>query len=366
MTQSEIASLHKSMVKRVYYTLKQNKQDIHMLRVRRREDIIWDDKRCRICAHQLVGKYENWITFEYAKDVKSDIQLDFETLIFAIPTESKFYYIDKKLMYDTVNHRMNMGDINYQITDTGDVLNNQGLCISIDFETFQNIEGMQTMDYVEMPSEEVMSRNKMALQYEPLVNKITKQFAKNVQCPWEDIKSMAWEGLVIAFNTYDANRSNMTFLQFAGFAIRNNILTSLNNELRTVKMSVYNQKKAEAAGEASFSSVSMSIVSGESNKVGADKDAASREYKYGLYENATWDCGDVYEYLYNRLDSQFNERDCQIFYMTFGLKGYEDMKGKEIAKHMGISEGLVSQKLKKIISFIRKDNDLCEMLGNLQ
>ena len=41
------------------------------------------------------------------------------------------------------------------------------------------------------------------------------------------------------------------------------------------------------------------------------------------------------------------------------------MKGKDIAAEMGISEGLVSQKVKKIVTWIRKDNELCEMLSNL-
>ena len=41
------------------------------------------------------------------------------------------------------------------------------------------------------------------------------------------------------------------------------------------------------------------------------------------------------------------------------------MKGKDIAKEYNISEGLVSQKIKRITTWIRKDNELCEMLANL-
>ena len=51
--------------------------------------------------------------------------------------------------------------------------------------------------------------------------------------------------------------------------------------------------------------------------------------------------------------------------MTFGLKDENEEKGKDIAKMLGVSEGLVSQKVKKIVTWIRKDNDLCEMLSNL-
>jgi DNA-directed RNA polymerase specialized sigma subunit len=51
--------------------------------------------------------------------------------------------------------------------------------------------------------------------------------------------------------------------------------------------------------------------------------------------------------------------------MAFGLNGYEEFKGKEIAKELKISEGLVSQKIKKITKWIKQDADLCEMLQNL-
>jgi DNA-directed RNA polymerase specialized sigma subunit len=137
-------------------------------------------------------------------------------------------------------------------------------------------------------------------------------------------------------------------------------LTSLDNELRTVKMSNYAQKKANEAGEPVFNSVRIDISITQN-----DDERKPREIKYGMFENEKFSNGDVYQYLYHRLDSEFPLRDCNMFYMAFGLKDFEETKGKDIAKEFGISEGLVSQKLKKIISFIRKDNDICEMLQNL-
>ena len=174
---------------------------------------------------------------------------------------------------------------------------------------------------------------------------------------------MAYEGLAIAINTYDETKSKMTFLQYAAFAIRNNILTSLDNELRTVKMSAYAQSIAKERGDALFTSVSMTTICGESGN--DDRDVISKEYKNGLYEGASFQYGDIYDYIYQRINDTFSERDCQMFYMSFGINGFEEMKGKDIAKTLGVSEGLVSQKVKKIITFIRKDDDLCEMLSNL-
>ena len=46
-------------------------------------------------------------------------------------------------------------------------------------------------------------------------------------------------------------------------------------------------------------------------------------------------------------------------------KGFTDEKGKDVAREFGVSEGLVSQKIKKMVLFIRGDEELTEMLGNL-
>ena len=203
--------------------------------------------------------------------------------------------------------------------------------------------------------------NQLAKQYEPLVNKMTKQFSTKVAMNWMEIKSMAYEGLALAIKQYDEERSSMTFTQFAAFAIRNNILTCLDNELRTVKMSNYAQKKAIEAGDALFTTVSI-----EGNTMRDDNDGKVQlDIKLGMFSNASFADGDVYEYLYSRIDEQFGERDRKIFYMTFGLNGYNDEKNKDIAKMLGVSEGLVSQRAKKVVEWIRKDSDLCEMLANL-
>jgi RNA polymerase sigma factor (sigma-70 family) len=203
-------------------------------------------------------------------------------------------------------------------------------------------------------------------QYEPLMNKLTKQFVSQVKIDWDSVKSMAYEGFVLAMMNYDDERSKLSFKQFAGWSIRNNILSSLDKELRTVSMSAYAQKKAQEAGEATFNSVSLSVISGEASVTGGDDDGKGcREYKYGVYEKDKFSDGDVYEYLYTRLEDKFSERDCEMFYRIFGLKGFADEKGKDVAKAFGVSEGLVSQKIKKMILFIRGDEELVEMLGNL-
>ena len=215
-----------------------------------------------------------------------------------------------------------------------------------------------------------LEKNVFAQKYEPLVNKITKQFVDKLKSvSWEDIKSMAYEGLAIAMKTYDPQRSKMTFTQFAGFAIRNNILTGLNNELRTVKLSAYAQKKAIERGEAVFNTVSMDGIRNENPQDGdcrTSRNMASiSDWRVYLNEPAKFDDGDIFETLYSKLEDNLAARDCEIFYMTFGLKDYEETKGKDIADYFGISRSLVSIKLKTVISFIQKDEELIEILSNL-
>lgn len=210
-----------------------------------------------------------------------------------------------------------------------------------------------------------IEKNQIAKQYEALVHKLTNQFFKRGLCTWQVLSSMAWEGFAIALNNYDEERSKMNFTQYAAFAIRNNILTCLDNELRTVKLSAYAQKKVTERGETTFNTISMDIQEGWNNNDEDSPNYKSNKVVSQLAEPCKFADGDVYEYMYSRLENNFPERDCKIFYMSFGLRGYEDMKGYEIAKELGVSSGFVSNHLKSVIEWIRKDNEICEMLNNL-
>jgi RNA polymerase sigma factor (sigma-70 family) len=200
----------------------------------------------------------------------------------------------------------------------------------------------------------------MAIQYKPLVIKLTNQFYRKTLSNWEELESMAYEGLCLAMNKYDSEKSKMSFLSYAAFEIRHNIMNRMTEESRTVKLPYQEQQKLKDAGKSTCNVIYFDITDD------MDDDSPRRnEIKNGLYESSKFDDGDVYEYLYERLETNFSERDCKMFYMTFGLKGYEEIQNRQIAKMIGVSEGLVSQRKKAMIEFIRADNDLCEMLANL-
>ena len=221
---------------------------------------------------------------------------------------------------------------------------------------------MSTITYNEMVNLSQKDQSKLIKKYEPLVNKITNQFVQKTKMPWSMIKSMAYEGLVLAFKNYDPKRSELTFLQFAGYSIRNMILTAIYEESRTVKMNQYNVAQATEQGAPIYNMVNFDQLLDDSQERDSSK---SIEIKLNLYENEKFSCGNVYEYLYYRIEHKFKQRDCEVFYKVFGLKGFVDEKSQDVAKFYGVSNGLISQIVKKIIEYIKSDNDLCEMLAQL-
>ena len=203
--------------------------------------------------------------------------------------------------------------------------------------------------------------NAFVKKYERLINRITNQFYSKVSTEWDTIYSMALEGFTLAINKYDESKSNMDFTQYAAYSMRNQILTSLDDELRTVRLSSYAQGVLAKRGEEhQFTSISLEVN---------DNDDESNTRSVNPIKNACivpkWIDGDIYDYLYKRIEAKFKERDCEIFYMIFGLKDYDINKAVDVANHFNITEGRVSQCLKRIINYIRKDSELCEMLALL-
>lgn len=357
MNKAEKFQLRKNILDNVVKTLLMGGEKIKRLDGDQNKAIpfSWDDRKCLFSTKKLVrgqdGRY--YIPVEYATDTHADLYCADDLVVVNYEDRDFVYRISMSNIYKSVNNGMMTNKHNFHQTNTGDILSNRGLCVSIEFNTFQELPGMKIYNMHSI-------RESIPHQYEPLVNKVVNQFFSRGLTAWDQLKSMAYEGLAIAMNTFDDQRSTMNFMQFAAFAIRNNILTSLDNELRTVKLSNYAQKKVAERGESLFNTVSIDV------SVRADEDKRTpQEIRLNMFTDAKFSDGDVFNYMYNRLESMFPERDCKIFYKIFGLSGYDEMKGKDVAKEFGISEGLVSQKIKKITSWIRKDNELCEMLSNL-
>lgn len=191
--------------------------------------------------------------------------------------------------------------------------------------------------------------NELVKTYEPLINKMVKQFVEKVKYPWSEIKSMAYEGFALTISEYDEKRSDMDFTKYAAFAIRNAILTGLENEMNTVKFSYYARQKEET-----LSMIRMDVPMTDDEKTSVNETFCNLTYEISPEVVGI-------EYVINSIGKTYGERDMEIFCLYFGLRGKE-MPGKDIAKKMNISPALVSKRVKSIIQDIRQNSELFEIL----
>lgn len=351
MKNQEIIKLRKAIIDSMIKTLLMDGEKV----VRNDNDTFdWGERNCKVYVHNLIdhGDGIKYIPVEYINYTQTDLFSGVDDMIFVVPGHKNMMYkLPLKYMFSCIHNGLDNDRRHYRISQY-DPIKNRGLCVNIEFDTFKQLKGLEVYDLDTI-------KQRLPMKYDRLVNKLIKQFFDKGLTDWEQIKSMAWEGFAIAMNTYDDTKSTMNFTQFAAFSIRNNILTSLDNELRTVKLSAYAQKKTLEEGNPLYNTVSIDT------RMRDDEENSGRELRLNMSEDDKFSDGDVYTYIYQRLEEEFSERDCKMFYLIFGLKGYEVHKNKEVAAALGISEGLVSQKIKKITTWMRKDEEICEMLKNL-
>lgn len=206
--------------------------------------------------------------------------------------------------------------------------------------------------------------NELCEQYKPLVIKITNQQFKKLASgtSWNDIYSMANEGLALAIRNYNPSRSKMTFTQYAGFAILNNILNNLSSDLHVVSLNSYAVGKMKENGETTFTSVSMSVIAGEVN----GEESYSREGKYGMYyEDRNAGEETPITKLIKYMQNNFKKDDFELFMRIYGLGNYEKCTAKEIAKERNITNGAISQRMKIMLNTIKSNTDIMESLITL-
>lgn len=196
-------------------------------------------------------------------------------------------------------------------------------------------------------------REKLAKQYLPLVKKIARQYCGTGNLDYNDIEGYAWEGLVIAMNTYDETKSNMSFMSFAAFGMRNAILNGINNEGRTISVSYYKQKKSQETGEVMPTSISL-----EKNFDNEDHLDA-----LGLEDEINFD--NPWDVLLNKLKANFPKTWVESFCSIYGLNNAKVLKCKEIAQQQGVSGALITKRTKKMIKYIQNNKELCSLLQDV-
>lgn len=201
-------------------------------------------------------------------------------------------------------------------------------------------------------------RERLFLQYKNLMFKIVNQYVGKLPLPFDDIVGAAMEGFTKAMNGYREGTSQ-SFQQYAAWCMRNNILTSANEEGHVVKFNAYQQKKAKERGESTFITQSISNIYEDSQE---DK-LEILGVEDPEIDNVNPE--EVFSDLFKWLEYNFTKRDCEIFYLYFGLNGRTQTKGIDIAKQFKVSAATVTVTNKKIIKKLKENKTMLSCLRDL-
>lgn len=228
-------------------------------------------------------------------------------------------------------------------------------------------------------------REKVVKQYTPLIHKIINQWIGKSNLGVDDLISVAYEGITYAMNRFgkrkvrgedgkwieaekDEKVTKYSFKQYAAYCIDNAIREEIKHKSHIVRVPASQQTKERK--EKGFNTKTYA-VSGE-KKVGHDSDGSGKTlFDYidtgenGYKGVDSEDLEKLWKYVYTKLDENFKKRDLEIFYSLFGLNGYKQIKGKELAKKYGIVPSAITPIKVKIIRFIRSDKKLFDAFNEI-
>ena len=196
-------------------------------------------------------------------------------------------------------------------------------------------------------------RNACAKQYMGMVHKIVNSYVGQSKLGKPELMSAALQGFTEAMNDWRKNgdESAVPFKTYAAYRVKQQILADINTYSYTLKTNWYGVKKM---GASLLNAVSIDgMPRDEEGDFKQDHlKALGTDSSYDLTpgERHSWD------ELYKFVETNFKQRDIDIFYRYFGLKGYQREKGKDIAKSLGISPSLIGGIIKDIVLKKLKNN----------
>lgn len=200
-------------------------------------------------------------------------------------------------------------------------------------------------------------RNKLAKQHLPLVKKISLQMHNKCSAvDYDEIEGFGWFGLVNAMNKYDSSRSEMTFTQYAAYCILHAIRKGISQTGSEITVSYYYRKKAK---EGDFEIPT--VISRDSLFDGENEDHL---IEMGVTDKEP-SVDNAWNVLIDRIKENFPTDWSNMFFDEFGLDGHEVVKCKDIAINQGVSACLITKRTKKMIDFIKNDEELSELLREL-
>lgn len=208
-------------------------------------------------------------------------------------------------------------------------------------------------------------RNACAKLYMSMVHKIVGDYIGKSNLEKPELMSAALQGFTDAMNDWRKNGSeenNVPFKTYAAYRVKQQILNDINTYSYAVKTNWYAVQKM---GSGMLSSISLDGPLKNDNDDDFKQDRmkeVSEEPNYNLTKTEE----DNWNVLYKLIEGKFKQRDVDIFYRYFGLKGYQKEKGKDIAKTLGISASYITGIINMILRDLKKDAKAMDILSDIQ
>jgi len=244
----------------------------------------------------------------------------------------------------------------------------------------QVMTGKRDISDITLDLETEKGKERCIKMYSPLVTAIVVKY-KSSGLDWDSLISAGYLGLTKAINDYhkpdeyvDIETDNpnkaetkkakgLSFKQYAGYRIRQQILSDLNDYSRTVRISQYqyekNKKEGNTAGNFNTVSIDTTIDDEGNTLVDRMAELANDNTAFRGSADHKWDK------IYKAINDKFSTKVATTFYKFFGLNGYKQMRGVEIAKELHVTGAAVSLNVKAVMNFLKNDKNTRDILADL-
>lgn len=224
--------------------------------------------------------------------------------------------------------------------------------------------GKLDMSDITIDLETSAGKNACAKQYMPMIHKIVNTYVGQSRLSKPELMSAALQGFTDAMNDWRKNGddSAVPFKTYAAYRVKQQILNDINAYSYSVSTNWYGIKK--------MGSSMLTAVSLDQSPRDEDGEFKQDRLKY-LGNDPDYNLTKSEEHnwaeLFKIIENTFKQRDIDIFYRYFGLKGHAKEKAKDIAKSLGISPALVTGIVKEgILKALKKNPKAMEILMDLQ
>ena len=257
----------------------------------------------------------------------------------------------------------------------------------LEIPVFQTDEQFHAIIKKEIAPDEIIldltsekGRNEVAAKYDKLVWKIARSFNGKSNLTLDELYSAGLEGLTRAMNKYgkkteytksdDENVKSYTFLSFAAFAIRHQILHDIKNVSHIVRIPVSAQQREKA--ETGHNTKNNTISGDKTVKGGEQGEKTVFDFmSSGGGESSEGDVNKedmdkIWKDIFAELEKKFDEKTMDIWYSFNELNGHKKMKNKELGQKYNMIPSRVTYYLYIVNSYILKNPKLREMFMDLR